>query len=44
MLRHFADFDGLAADFAAATLLGTAGTGLVARALAGEQWLSTEAS
>jgi alpha-beta hydrolase superfamily lysophospholipase len=42
MLGHFADFDGLAADFAAATLLGTSGTGLVGRALAGEQWLSTE--
>ncbi|HET7802000.1 MAG TPA: alpha/beta hydrolase [Humibacillus xanthopallidus] len=42
MLRHVATFDGLAADFAAASLLGTAGTGLVGRALAGEQWLSTE--
>ena len=41
MLRHVAYFDGLAADFAAATLLGTAGTGLVGRALAGERWLST---
>jgi dienelactone hydrolase len=41
MLRHVAHFDGLAADFAAATLLGTAGNSLVGRALAGEQWLST---
>ena len=41
MLRHVAFFDGLAADFAAATLLGAAGTGLVGRALAGERWLST---
>lgn len=41
MLRHVATFDGLAADFAAATLLDAPAGGLVGRALAGEQWLST---
>ncbi|MCU1537880.1 MAG: hypothetical protein JWP82_2231 [Humibacillus sp.] len=41
MLRHHSAFDGLAADFAAATLLGTPAGGLVGRMLAGEQWLRT---
>lgn len=39
MLRHHRTFDGLAADFAVATLLGRQASPLVARALAGEQWL-----
>jgi dienelactone hydrolase len=39
MLGHHSAFDGLAAQFAAATLLGEPGTGLIARALAGEEWL-----
>ncbi len=39
MLKRHRTFDGLAADFAVATLLGKTPDGLVARALAGEQWL-----
>ncbi|OFE14995.1 hypothetical protein BA895_07585 [Humibacillus sp. DSM 29435] len=39
MLRHHGTFDGIAADFAVATLLGRQPSPLVARALAGEQWL-----
>jgi pimeloyl-ACP methyl ester carboxylesterase len=39
MLRHHAEFDGLAAQFAAATLLGDPATGPVERVLAGEHWL-----
>ncbi len=39
MLRHHAEFDGLAAQFAVATLLGAAVTGPVQRVLAGEHWL-----
>ena len=41
MLAHHSTFDGLAADFATATLLGTPAPGLVGRVLAGEQWLRT---
>ncbi|MCW2538391.1 MAG: alpha/beta hydrolase [Frankiales bacterium] len=39
MLRHHRIFDGLAADFAAATLLGGQTSGTVELALAGEQWI-----
>jgi dienelactone hydrolase len=39
MLRHGRRFDGLAADFAVATVLGTPARGLVGRVLAGERWL-----
>ena len=40
MLKHHSLFDGLAADFAAATLLGTPqDAGPVARVLAGERWI-----
>jgi alpha-beta hydrolase superfamily lysophospholipase len=39
MLRRLRLFDGLAADFAAATLLGTSSNGTVARMQAGETWL-----
>ncbi|MEP6562970.1 MAG: alpha/beta hydrolase [Nakamurella sp.] len=40
MLKHHSLFDGLAADFATATLLGTPqDAGPVARVLAGEQWI-----
>jgi alpha-beta hydrolase superfamily lysophospholipase len=39
MLRHHRRFDGLAADFAAATLLGTDPEGPIERVLAGERWL-----
>jgi alpha-beta hydrolase superfamily lysophospholipase len=39
MLKHHRMFDGLAAQFAVATLLGTAPTGAIARVLAGERWL-----
>jgi len=40
MLKHHSLFDGLAADFAAATLLGTPqNAGPVARVLAGERWI-----
>ncbi len=39
MLARHALFDGLAADFAAATLLGTSRSGLIARLEAGEQWI-----
>jgi dienelactone hydrolase len=41
MLAHHSTFDGLAADFAAATLLGTSASGLVGRVLDGELWLRT---
>jgi pimeloyl-ACP methyl ester carboxylesterase len=40
MLRHHALFDGLAAEFAAATLLGTASSGALARIDAGEAWVT----
>jgi pimeloyl-ACP methyl ester carboxylesterase len=40
MLRHHAQFDGLAADFATGTLLGAAVDGPVGQVLAGEQWLT----
>ena len=40
MLGHLRTFDGLAADFAAATLLGSDGDGVVRRVLAGENWLT----
>ena len=39
MLRHHARFDGLATDFALATLLDRADTGTVGRVLAGDRWL-----
>ena len=39
MLRHHAAFDGLAADFAATTLLGRRPEGVVGRVLAGEAWV-----
>jgi pimeloyl-ACP methyl ester carboxylesterase len=39
MLRHHAEFDGLAAQFTVATLLGDQATGPVERVLAGEHWL-----
>ncbi len=39
MLHHHGMFDAIAADFAVATLLGREPSPLVARALAGEQWL-----
>jgi dienelactone hydrolase len=39
MLRRHDLFDGLAADFAAATLLGTSRSGLIARMEAGEKWI-----
>ena len=40
MLRHHAIFDGLAAEFAATTLLGTESTGALARIDAGEAWVT----
>ncbi len=39
MLRRHDVFDGLAADFAAVTLLDAAGSGLIARVKAGETWI-----
>lgn len=39
MLRHHALFDGLAAEFATATLLDAASTGAIARIQAGESWI-----
>lgn len=39
MLRRHDVFDGLAADFTAATLLGGRSDGVVGRVLAGEEWL-----
>ncbi|MEO6998913.1 MAG: hypothetical protein ABI112_12590 [Terracoccus sp.] len=39
MLRRHGTFDGVAADFAVATLLGLEPSPLVARVFAGEQWL-----
>jgi pimeloyl-ACP methyl ester carboxylesterase len=39
MLRHHSQFDGLAAQFAVATLLGVPATGPVRQVLDGEQWL-----
>ena len=39
MLRRGKVFDGLAADFTAATLLGRHPEGVVARVLAGEEWV-----
>ena len=39
MLRHHAEFDGLAARFVAATLLGATATGPIRRILDGERWL-----
>jgi pimeloyl-ACP methyl ester carboxylesterase len=39
MLRHHAQFDGLAADFVTVTLLGTPPAGPIARVVAGEHWL-----
>ena len=39
MLGHHELFDGLAAEFASATLLGTPSTGPIARVLAGESWI-----
>lgn len=39
MLRHHAEFDGLATRFTAATLLGDAATGPIRRVLDGEHWL-----
>ena len=39
MLRHRAQFDGLAADFATATLLDRPASGIVAQILGGEQWV-----
>ena len=39
MLKHHSIFDGLAADFAAATLLGERSGGIVGRVLAGEKWI-----
>ena len=40
MLRHHARFDGLAAEFASSTLLGTPVSGVLARIQAGETWVS----
>lgn len=40
MLRHGGRFDGLAADFAAATLLGEPTDGVLARVDAGEAWVT----
>jgi predicted esterase len=40
MLRHHAIFDGLAAEFAATTLLGTERSGALARIDAGEAWVT----
>lgn len=40
MLRHGRRFDGLAADFAAATLLGEPTDGVLARVDAGEAWVT----
>jgi dienelactone hydrolase len=40
MLKRHAEFDGLAADFATATLLGAQPGATVGRVLAGEQWLT----
>jgi pimeloyl-ACP methyl ester carboxylesterase len=40
MLRHHRDFDGLAADFASATLLGETGNSVLARIEAGEALVS----
>ncbi len=40
MLRHHRVFDGLAADFAATTLLGADPSPTIARVLAGERWLA----
>ncbi len=40
MLRHHGVFDGLAADFAATTLLGADPSPTIARVLAGERWLA----
>lgn len=40
MLRHGRRFDGLAADFAAATLLGEPTAGVLARVDAGEAWVT----
>lgn len=39
MLKHGSIFDGLAAVFATATLLGQPATGTIGRVLAGEQWI-----
>ena len=39
MLRHHARFDGLAADFAATTLLEAPASGALARLAAGERWV-----
>jgi alpha-beta hydrolase superfamily lysophospholipase len=39
MLRHHAQFDGLAADYASATLLGTHRTSTITRVEAGERWI-----
>jgi pimeloyl-ACP methyl ester carboxylesterase len=39
MLRRHGLFDGLAAEFASATLLGTNGNGVIARIEAGERWI-----
>jgi pimeloyl-ACP methyl ester carboxylesterase len=39
MLRRHSVFDGLAADFTAATLLGRRAEGVVAKVLAGEEWV-----
>jgi pimeloyl-ACP methyl ester carboxylesterase len=39
MLRHHAEFDGLAAQFTVATLLGDPAAGPIQRVLAGEHWL-----
>ena len=39
MLRRHTVFDGLAADFTAATLLGRRAEGVIARILAGEEWV-----
>lgn len=40
MIRRHGDFERLAAGFAAVTLLGAPATGVVARLVAGEQWIS----
>ena len=39
MLRHYEEFDGLAAQFSVTTLLGDPATGPIQRVLAGEHWL-----
>jgi hypothetical protein len=39
MLRHHRGFDGLAADFATATLLHTQPDGPIGRVQAGERWI-----